>query len=325
MKQDLSFIQQQANQWLVKLETDSMTDGDEARFVEWMEQDERHGQAFYEAEQTWQLMHQAQEQAEPEKETPTNVTKMKHEPSWLAKTLMPIAATVLLVFTSMFWWQDIYFATMSDHYTKTGQRAVQTLEDGSELILNTDTAIDVQFSAETRLVKMLSGELYVTVAPDKNRPFVVQVGEMQVTALGTEFIVRKDTLSEPTVTVTEHSVKVESKASSKVNLVLNEGFKVSLDENKDALSKVESVDTDRVQSWRNGKYVFTDQPLHKVVAELSRYYDGKIVIRDKELQQQKVTGVLDLDNPRTSLNNLAKSLGIKVNSMTPYLLLLEKS
>ncbi len=44
----------------------------------------------------------------------------------------------------------------------------------------------------------------------KQRPFVVEVGDMQVTALGTEFIVRKDSNDKPTVTVTEHSVKVES-------------------------------------------------------------------------------------------------------------------
>lgn len=316
MQQDLSFIKQQANDWLVKLETDGMTDGDETRFVEWMEQDERHGQAFYEAEQTWQLMHQAELK-------PAQTTKP--QPSWLVRSLMPIAATILVVISSMLWWQDIYFATMSDHYTQTGQRLERTLTDGSKLTLNTDSAIDVQFSQSTRLVKVLSGEVYVTVAPDKQRPFVVEVGDMQVTALGTEFIVRKDGNDKPTVTVTEHSVKVESTSSKQVNLVLNQGFKVSLDENTAVLSEVKAVDIERAQAWRTGKYVFKEQTLQQVVTELNRYYKGKIVIRDQQLQQQRVTGVLDLDNPRTSLNNLARSLAIKVNSITPYLLLLETS
>lgn len=323
MQQDLSFIRQQANQWLVKLETDSMTDGDEERFVEWMEQDERHGQAFYEAEQTWQLM-QGAELKSSESSQIQQALNGKNT-SWLMKTLMPIAATVLIFFSSMVWWQDIYFATMSDHYTHTGQRLERVLDDGSELVLNTDSAIDVKFDDTKRLVKVLSGEVYVTVAPDLQRPFVVQIGDMQVTALGTEFIVRKEQGSKPTVTVTEHSVKVESTDSEAVNLVLNEGFKVTLDEKTETLSNVEAVDTELAQSWRTGKFVFKEQSLQQVVTELSRYYQGKIVIRDKQLQQQKVTGVLDLDNPRASLNNLAKSLGIEVNSMTPYLLLLEKS
>lgn len=317
MQHDLTFIRQQANDWVVKLETDSMTDGDEARFVEWMEQDERHGEAFYEAEQTWQLMQQVKQEQVAQVEV--------KQSSWLLQSLMPIAATVLIVVSSMLWWQDLYFATMSDHYTKTGQRLEQRLSDGSELILNTDSAVDIQFSDNKRLVKVLSGEVYVTVAPDKTKPFVVQIGDMQVTALGTEFIVRKDNNEQPSVVVTEHSVKVESTESSQVNLVLNQGYKVSLDENTETLSKVQAVDIEQAQSWRAGRYVFRDQSLQQVVDELSRYYDGKIVIRDKELQQQKVSGVLDLDDPRNSLNNLARSLAIKVNSLSPYLLLLEKS
>lgn len=328
MQQDLSFIRQQANQWLVKLETDSMTDGDEERFVEWMEQDERHGQAFYEAEQAWQLMHQVEDNAidsQTHSAKKTTTSSANDETNWFASVLMPIAATVLVVFASLFWWQDIYFATMSDHYTRTGERAEQILADGSELVLNTDSAIKVEFDEQRRLVKVLSGEVYVTVAPNKSRPFVVQVGDMQVTALGTEFIVRKDRDTKPSVTVTEHSVKVESTSSDKVDLVLNQGFEVSLNENNNTLSKIKAVDTAQVQSWRSGKYVFKDQELEQVIAELNRYYDGKIMIRDQELLKQKVTGVLNLDNPRTSLNNLAKSLGIKVNSMTEYLLLLEKS
>lgn len=317
MQHDLTFIRQQANDWVVKLETDSMTDGDEALFVEWMEQDERHGEAFYEAEQTWQLMQQVKQEQVAQVEV--------KQSSWLLQSLMPIAATVLIVVSSMLWWQDLYFATMSDHYTKTGQRLEQRLSDGSELILNTDSAVDIQFSDNKRLVKVLSGEVYVTVAPDKTKPFVVQIGDMQVTALGTEFIVRKDSDEQPSVIVTEHSVKVESTESSQVNLVLNQGYKVYLDENTETLSKIQAIDIEQAQSWRAGRYVFRDQSLQQVVDELSRYYDGKIVIRDKQLQQQKVSGVLDLDDPRNSLNNLARSLAIKVNSLSPYLLLLEKS
>ena len=323
MKQDLSFIKQQANQWLVKLETDSMADGDEERFVEWMEQDERHGQAFYQAEQTWKLM--AEAGASNAKEALISPTSSIQTKSWSVNALISLAASILVVFASVFWWQDIYFATMSDHYTHTGQRLEQKLSDGSELVLNTDTAIDVQYDDNTRLVKVLSGEVYVTVAKDPNRPFVVQIGDLQVTALGTQFIVKKEGNSDPSVTVTEHSVKVESTASNKVNLVLNQGYKVSLDETNETLSKVESVNTELAQSWRTGKYVFKDQPLALVIAELNRYYDGKILIRDNTLVNKRVTGVLNLDNPRVSLNNLAKSLGIKVNSMTPYVLLLEKS
>ena len=95
MKQNLSFIKQQANQWLVKLETDSMADGDEERFVEWMEQDERHGQAFYQAEQTWKLM--AEAGASNAKETFVSPTSSIQTKSWSVNALISLAC---LLYTS---------------------------------------------------------------------------------------------------------------------------------------------------------------------------------------------------------------------------------
>jgi len=315
-QQDLSFIKQQADQWLVKMETNSMTDGDETRFVEWMEQDERHGQAFYEAEQTWQLMHQATKSAQAQIKTAT-ISKFR-------QVFMPLAASVVLTLSSLLWWQDIYFATISDHYTVTGQRLSQELSDGSELILNTDSAVDVEFNDNARVVKVLSGEVYVVVAKDTKRPFTVEVGNMKVTALGTEFIVRTDHNLQPTVTVTEHSVKIESDQNKNLNLVLEQGQQVSLNENTAKPSQVKNVDIDAAQSWRNGKYVFKEEALARVLQELDRYYEGKIVLRGDELQEQKVTGVLNLEEPRTSLENLTRSLSLKVSSVTPYLLLVEQ-
>ena len=317
-EQQLTFIKEQANQWLVKLETDNMAVGDEERFVDWLEQDERHGEVFHQAEQTWNLMHEANSSNNDERIS-------SNSKSLFLRVLLPIAATVLIAFTSLFWGQDIYFATFSDHYTSTGQREKHILTDGSELTLNTDSAINIKYTDKQRLIEVLTGEIYVTVAPNLDRPFVVKAGELKVTALGTEFIVHKAQDKNATVIVTEHSVKVESTSSDELNLVLNQGHEVTFNESNSTLSNVKTVNLNQVQAWRNGKYIFQDESLDKVIAELNRYYQGKIILRDDSLRDKKITGVLDLDNPQVSLNNLAKSLPIKINSMTPYILLIEKS
>ncbi len=317
-EQQLTFIKEQANQWLVKLETDNMAVGDEERFVDWLEQDERHGEIFHQMEQTWSLMHEANLFNNDEH-------KSSNSKSLFLRMLLPIAATVLIAFTSLFWGQDIYFATFSDHYTSTGQRQKHILTDGSELTLNTDSAINIKYTDKQRLIEVLAGEIYVTVAPNLDRPFVVKAGDLKVTALGTEFIVHKAQDKNATVIVTEHSVKVESTSSDELNLVLNQGHEVTFNESNNTLSNVQTVNLNQVQAWRNGKYIFQDESLAKVIAELNRYYQGKIILRDDSLRDKKITGVLDLDNPQVSLNNLAKSLPIKINSMTPYLLLIEKS
>ena len=327
-QQDLSFIQQQAYQWLVKLESQGLSAEDEAHFVAWMEQDERHGEAFYQAEQTWQLMHQAANEsgtaetnptlANPTLANPDNLTNIP-----LLRRLMPVAASLLVAITLFLFWQPLYFSVVADHYTATGDRFETELTDGSVITLNTDSAIRLEFDEQQRRIHLLEGELYVEVAKEAARPFVIEMGNYTVTALGTEFIVKNTPEQAPSVVVTEHSVRVENIENQNQHVVLQQGQKVHITETE-PLSDVQRIDIEQAQSWRSGRYIFKSQPLGEVLAELDRYYEGVIVIRDKELAQKRVSGVLNLDEPSVSLNNLASSLALDVIRLSPYLQLVEK-
>ena len=340
--QDKVFIDKQAQDWLVKLETGGMAVGDEDRFVAWLEQDEAHGEAFAEAEASWQLMQQIDadkindtsvEAIETTvKSAVESITKpaakpkasLRPEPkkSW-AQHLLPLAATVLLTVIGLFYGPDIYRASTADQYTFTGQRLQQTLEDGSVITLNTDSAVTFDFTENQRLIKVDSGEIYVDVAPDKERPFIVVAGDMQVTALGTEFIVRH-TDKQPSVVVTEHSVKVEMRSDLAKNLVLDEGQKATLLEQRRNFAIADNVNTKQASAWLSGKYIFQESSLREVVDEVSRYYKGKIVIRDKSLERLTVSGVLDLDEPLTAMEILASMLDLNVSTLTPYLVIIEQ-
>lgn len=348
---ELNAIQQQANDWLVKLETEEMLDGDEERFVAWLEEDEAHSVAFYEAEQTWQTMHQVTADAVADTETATaktettddtNVVSLPDSKKSLAsrsaetkpnsskkgrqlfQVMLPLAATVLLALWSMIWGQGTWLSLTSDHYAATGERQIQILSDGSELTLNTNTAVNIVFSDSKRVVELVSGEIYIDVFPDPGRPFVVQAGDMQVTALGTEFIVRRDGDTQPTVAVTEHSVKVESISNHNTQAVLQEGQQVTLLEKRNLLTKAKAINIKKVQSWKNGKLVFSNEPLKTVVAELNRYTTSKIVLTDQRLERLRVTGVLDLEDPVASLRNLAEQLDLSFNQVTPLLIFIEQ-
>lgn len=363
-------IQQQARDWLVKLETDDMLDGDEDRFVEWLEADEAHSIAFYDAEQTWQTMHQVSADALKEddlqQDTLTSTSPQNHEvqsnrkegakteeakivklpvgdvnlnqPSksgssstndasrvrQLFRVMLPLAATFLLAFWTLIWGKGTWLSITTDHYAATGERKVQLLADGSELTLNTDTAVNIHFSDKQRLIELVSGEIYIDVFTDRERPFVVQAGDMQVTALGTEFIVRKDNDTQPTVAVTEHSVKVENLSDLNTQTVVQEGQQVTLLEKRNLITQAKVISIKKVQSWKNGKLVFNNEPLKTVVLELNRYTTSKIVLRDKNLEDLRVTGVLDLEDPLNSLKNLAEQLDLSFNQITPLLIFIEK-
>lgn len=327
--QDKSFIEKQAQDWLVKLETGGMAVGDEDRFVAWLEQDEAHGEAFADAEISWQLMQQIDVDKVNEKTVDAsqhheqNVNSMAEQEKTWAQHLLPLAATLLLTVLGLFYGPDIYRASTADQYTFTGQRLQQTLEDGSIITLNTDSAITFDFNETQRLIKVNSGEIYVDVAPDKARPFIVVAGDMRVTALGTEFIVRH-TDKQPSVVVTEHSVKVEMRSDLAKNLVLDEGQKAILLEQRRNFAIADNVNTQQASAWLSGKYIFQERSLREVVDELSRYYKGKIVIRDKSLEHLTVSGVLDLDEPLTAIEILASMLDISASTLTPYLVIIEQ-
>lgn len=319
MQQEQTFIEKQAYDWLVKIETGSMAIGDEDRFVEWLSQDEKHGEAFYQAETAWKLMHKVKEQDI----NPADLVQQE-EPSSFVRRFMAIAAGVLVAFSTFFWGQTALDATFSDYYTATGTKQAITLDDGTVVTLNTDSALDIQFSQDSRVVVLKRGEIYVDVAPDTARPFIVDAGALKVTALGTEFMVNKHDKSKPSVTVTEHSVKVENLDNLAESLVLKTGQKATLLSERNVISLTEKVNTAQEIGWLSGKYVFTNKSVEHVVDELSRYYQGKIIIRDDEIKNLTVSGVLNLEQPLTSLQGLSDILPIKVRSITPYLIIIEQ-
>jgi len=317
------FIEKQAYDWLVKLEVGDMLDGDEERFVDWLSQDEAHGIAFSQVEETWRIMHEASQEAEKNNKS-KKVNKATDYSALFKQNLLPLAASFLILTFTMLFGKSIWIPITADFYTSTGERTEHSLSDGSMITLNTGSAIKVSMADHMRKIEVLEGEVYVVVAPDQQRPFVVQAGDLRVTALGTEFIVHKRANQDALVIVTEHSVKVENKQNNSMSLVLDVGESITLDNEQKKFSSKSKVNRQRESAWLKGKYVFTDETLETVINELSRYYKGKIVIMDDSLKTLKLNGVLDLDEPHTSLQNLTHTLPIKVQNITPYLALIEK-
>ena len=106
---------------------------------------------------------------------------------------------------------ELWFA---DHHTATGATKQLTLADGSRLILNTASAVDIRFNANERLVILRAGEVMVTTASGSAvnpRPFIVQTPQGRVRAQGTRFAVRM-LEAETKVAVFEHSVEVTTRS-----------------------------------------------------------------------------------------------------------------
>ncbi|WP_139306190.1 FecR family protein, partial [Methylomonas sp. LWB] len=198
-----------------------------------------------------------------------------------------------------------------------GQRQIQ-LADGSSVMLNTGSALSVDFSAKQRRVSLHRGEAFFQVAADPARPFVVDAGAGTVQALGTAFDVLRDR-DRVRVTVVEHAVIV-SNADGKTLERLNEAEQIQFDSR--VLGRAETVNPSRIAAWRQQRIVFQEQPLASVVAELERYRPGKILITDSAIESLPITGVFGIGDTDLALQAIEQSLPVRVRTLGSHLVLL---
>jgi transmembrane sensor len=187
-----------------------------------------------------------------------------------------------------------------DASTRVGERALIQLSDGSQVTLNTDSEIHVDLSGPVRSVALLRGEAYFDVAKDATHPFVVRAGSRQIVAVGTVFDVKLQTemlkvdLVQGRVRV-EHIVANHTEDSTAPNAATSilMGAGSSLVAPASGEERLEPLNVDREVGWRSGKLVFQDERVAVVVAEMNRYSNLKIEIRDPQVGERLLSGVFD--------------------------------
>jgi transmembrane sensor len=231
------------------------------------------------------------------------------------QTGLALAASVLLVAGLLYPELDSYLA---DYRSATGQQRQVALEDGSTLLLNTASAVSVDYSAERRLVTLHSGEAFFTVAANPSRPFIMQTEAGQVQALGTAFDVKWEGETAG-VTVFEHAVNITSRGGA-VKDRLAEGERLQF--SRDRLVPAGRIDLQRAAAWHRRRMVFQDRPLVEVVAELDRYRPGKILVIGAAIEKLPITGVFGIADTDVALASIEQSLPVKVRKLPGGLALL---
>lgn len=196
------------------------------------------------------------------------------------------------------------------HTTATGQRQALTLPDGSGLELNTRTALEVRFFAGRRDVILERGEAWFSVQPDAARPFYVQADPAEVRVVGTRFSVRRED-EHIYVGVSSGAVQVRTgRLWNRQSHALRAGD--GLEANRAGAVRRRAVDARNVAAWRQGKAVFDGTPLGEVVAELNRYREAPIEVRDPLLAQARVAGVFSVDDTDAFLDVLPRLMPVQV-------------
>ena len=163
-----------------------------------------------------------------------------------------------------------------------GGEYLLTLSDGTMIYLNSESTLSfpVKFQGKERKV-YLTGEAYFKVAKNTEHPFVVTAGELEVLVTGTTFGVRAYKDEKDIQTTLERgqvTVRVEGKS---VKLVPNKQVLF----NKSTMGlEVRDVDVDLYLAWVDGRLVYDNCPLEKILTDLGRWYNIDVFYSRDELR-----------------------------------------
>lgn len=205
-------------------------------------------------------------------------------------------------------WQPL----LAQQRTGTGERRRLQLADGGTLYLNSDTALDIHYSNERRLIQLYQGEILVQTAADPlGRPFLVSAEQGLLRALGTRFQVRQQAHG---CELAVYQGAVEARPRDGVAQRIEAGQRVHL--SAGALHELGTADVNRGR-WVDGLLVAHDMPLAEFLAELGRQRPG--VLRcAPEVAGLRISGVFPLDDSDRVLAMLARTLPVRVVYRTRY-------
>jgi transmembrane sensor len=228
-------------------------------------------------------------------------TSFARRARWFSLAASLVALAIGIVFYAPPWFESSTRGQARVFATSRAEQRTVNLIDGSTVTLGALTDIRTRITAAERTIVLTRGEAWFEVAHDRIRPFRVFAGEGVITAVGTEFNVRRDLdggVDRVTVTVGAGAVDVEAgtiipQASVPTNQVI-----VGRSERKLARlvrgqqityapggeqGEVRGADVEAAGAWKRGRLEYIHQPLSVVVANVNRYSDKPIVLADESI------------------------------------------
>ncbi|WP_045224130.1 FecR family protein [Methyloterricola oryzae] len=313
MSEDSKHLLEAACAAVVRLHSGDSDAAERLRLLAWREQSAAHAEAWRRAESLWRGIEPLRGRSIPgSAPLPQELTAVRGFPRrkfFPARGLMATCC-MMLILLSVWFFPPSYWR--ADFVTGKGEQQTISLADGSRVILNTDSAFALHFDSRTRGVELLQGEAFFIVAKDSARPFVVSAGQGSVTAVGTEFGVRRD--DEYThVELVEGLVRVRDGRREEL---LKPGQ--ALVYGNGGLRMLPASRPDLLSTWRDGYLVFDGTPLEDAVAQINRYRPGRILLMNEQLRKRQVSGLFRLDALNGAVDTIAAALPAQQSRLTSY-------
>ena len=314
---DYSQAETAASEWHTLLASGDATDADRKRFNEWLDADPEHRRLYDLHGRAWGAIAEMQ-----------HLSYLKDAPApflkrfgarllgygWTAPVAAAASLTLIIVayLFVMDWRQG--GARAPDHATQVAEIRDIILDDGSMVTLGGASALEVAFTDRERRVKLSEGEAFFAIEKDRVRPFIVVAGDTEVRVLGTKFDVHHGTAA-VRVSVLEGKVEVTkpdqvSVPNGPASRQLFAGQKV-ISAKAGAIEAPQTVETDDVAPWREGRLVYVDAYLKDIIDDVNRYYEGEIRVADEVAGQQQLSLAFRTDQIDRMLEVLTTALPVE--------------
>ncbi|MBL4765019.1 MAG: FecR domain-containing protein [Colwellia sp.] len=331
----INTIDDEASIWLVRLDNGNLSDQSRRELKAWLSADKRHPVALKAMAGIWDDMDEVLFSID-EMDSSKNVS--------LWPVLKPIFQPYLLAasisFLAVFIWLAMPVNVQNHSYaTLIGQQLNATFDDGSIIHLNTNSRIETEFSDDKRIIKLIKGEALFEVAHDPSRPFIVYAGDRLVQAIGTKFVVHLQS-ENIQVTVTDGKVKMSkvplntkladikelnNTSIQKDDIYIAKGEKVTVASNQaPKLTHIKPENIKRELSWLDGKLIFDNEELFDVIAEINRYIDITIVLKEPSLHKIPISGRFDLKDSEALIEAIKLSFNMDSQRLGSNTILLTK-
>jgi transmembrane sensor len=165
------------------------------------------------------------------------------------------------------------------------------LADGSQIELNTDTAVRIDFTEKGRVIELLKGEAFFEIHHNGAHPFTVTAADHRIVDLGTKFLVRM-TMETLKVTLVEGRARLEgaNPQARQHAIVLTPGDLAVATKNSVSVSKRRMSEIANTLAWRQGTIVLNNASLADAVAEFNRYGGPLLVVADRDAAKMTING-----------------------------------
>ncbi len=284
-------VNRQAANWLARLHADDRSAQDDAGFRVWLHADPNHARAFDQASTIWEAVGGLRDA--PRAPAPPRLSR---------RAVMAGGAGLVLTGGLTIGWRQAYAGVFK---TGIGEQRRFILDDGTRIMLDTDTHVRFRARDSIRLLTLEAGRVSLEIARDP-RPFVIDAGDRRAVAQAARLDVRRDA-DQVALTTLQGSAQVEAPGKA---IRIGSGQRIAMAAGRS--DRLDQPEIDDLTAWQSGRLAFRDETAAQAAAEMNRYTHRTLLVSDPQAADMRLSGVYRVGDPEAFARSLAVLLPVKI-------------